>query len=211
MSEWVIKFNDLSWTAGSEVHVVHISRVIIAVTSGPIAMKQHDCSGLQMCWCQIDAKLCAGIPPVLSGFPSQRASYVKNVSMSSRYEQNIEKRPRMAEWVGQRQLNTDGLMQDCSISSALAIEILQSCTKPPIHTPGIAIIGYIRCFLSPQTEFTTRTTHTHRQYPADNPLTSYVDSSSSQPYVTHLIININVVLAYSSPPNGVYKWRCECL
>ena len=26
----------------------------------------------------------------------------------------------------------DGLMQDCSISSALAMEILQSCTKPSI-------------------------------------------------------------------------------
>ena len=25
----------------------------------------------------------------------------------------------------------DGLVQDCSISSALAMEILQSCTKPP--------------------------------------------------------------------------------
>ena len=26
----------------------------------------------------------------------------------------------------------DGLVQDCSISSVLAMEILQSCTKPPI-------------------------------------------------------------------------------
>ena len=29
-SEWVIKFNNISWTADSEVHVVHISCVIIA-------------------------------------------------------------------------------------------------------------------------------------------------------------------------------------
>ena len=28
----------------------------------------------------------------------------------------------------------DGLVQDCSVSSALAIKILQSCTKPPIYT-----------------------------------------------------------------------------
>ena len=28
-AKWVIKFNGLSWTADSEVHVVHISRVII--------------------------------------------------------------------------------------------------------------------------------------------------------------------------------------
>ena len=32
-SEWVIKFNGLSWTADSEVHAVHISCVIIACTS----------------------------------------------------------------------------------------------------------------------------------------------------------------------------------
>ena len=30
----------------------------------------------------------------------------------------------------------DGLMQDCSISSALALEILQSCTKPSICSPA---------------------------------------------------------------------------
>ena len=28
--------------------------------------------------------------------------------------------------------NIDGLVQDCSISIALAMEMLQSCTKPPI-------------------------------------------------------------------------------
>ena len=32
LSEWVIKFNGLSRTADSEVHIVHISRVIIACT-----------------------------------------------------------------------------------------------------------------------------------------------------------------------------------
>ena len=30
VSEWVIKFDSLSWTADSEVHVVQISYVIIA-------------------------------------------------------------------------------------------------------------------------------------------------------------------------------------
>ena len=29
-SEWVIKFNGLSWTADSEVHIVHVSCVILA-------------------------------------------------------------------------------------------------------------------------------------------------------------------------------------
>ena len=32
VSEWVIKFNGLSRTADSEVHIVHISRVIMAFT-----------------------------------------------------------------------------------------------------------------------------------------------------------------------------------
>ena len=32
-----------------------------------------------------------------------------------------------------RGIHIDGLLQDCSISSALAMEILQSCTKPLIY------------------------------------------------------------------------------
>ena len=32
------------------------------------------------------------------------------------------------------QLHIDGLVQDCSNFSALAVELLQSCTKPPIWT-----------------------------------------------------------------------------
>ena len=33
------------------------------------------------------------------------------------------------------QAQVDGLVQDCSISSALAMEILQSCTKPSKCVP----------------------------------------------------------------------------
>ena len=35
-------------------------------------------------------------------------------------------------WGWQRNDHLDGLVQDCSISSALAKEILQTCTKPSI-------------------------------------------------------------------------------
>ena len=41
----------------------------------------------------------------------------------------------------------DGLVQDCSNSSALAMELLQSCAKPSIH--GVLVIekeGNIHCF-----------------------------------------------------------------
>ena len=34
----------------------------------------------------------------------------------------------------------DGLVQDCSISSALAMDILQSCTKPSIYRLCIIIL-----------------------------------------------------------------------
>ena len=34
----------------------------------------------------------------------------------------------------------DGLVQDCSIASALAMEILQSCTKPSIYRLCIIIL-----------------------------------------------------------------------
>ena len=39
----------------------------------------------------------------------------------------------------------DGLLQDCSISSALAMEILQSCTKSPTYKwmPLSAALGNI--------------------------------------------------------------------
>ena len=33
---------------------------------------------------------------------------------------------------GQYDYNIDGLVQDCSISSALAMKLLQSCTKPSV-------------------------------------------------------------------------------
>ena len=37
--------------------------------------------------------------------------------------------------------DTDGSVQDCSISSALALEILQSCTKPSTYT----VLGICQC------------------------------------------------------------------
>ena len=45
VSEWVIKFNGLSRTADSEVHIVHISRVIIAWT-----LKSLSSPHIDDCW-----------------------------------------------------------------------------------------------------------------------------------------------------------------
>ena len=42
VSEWVIKFNGLSRTADSEVHIVHISRVIIACTLKSLSFPHRD-------------------------------------------------------------------------------------------------------------------------------------------------------------------------
>ena len=42
VSEWVIKFNGLSRTADSEVHIVHISRVIIACTLKSLSFPHID-------------------------------------------------------------------------------------------------------------------------------------------------------------------------
>ena len=39
-------------------------------------------------------------------------------------------------------LHIDGLMQDCSNSSALALELLDSCTKPPISFALINLSKY---------------------------------------------------------------------
>ena len=38
------------------------------------------------------------------------------------------------QWCPHLRVHIDGLVQDCSISSALAMEILQSCIKPSIYT-----------------------------------------------------------------------------
>ena len=42
VSEWVIRFNGLSRTADSEVHIVHISRVIIACTLKSLSFPHID-------------------------------------------------------------------------------------------------------------------------------------------------------------------------
>ena len=44
----------------------------------------------------------------------------------------------------QTQQNIDSLVQDCSISSAYALEILQSCTKSSIYTVSIFLGMYSR-------------------------------------------------------------------
>ena len=44
-------------------------------------------------------------------------------------------------WINDKDI--DGLVQDCSISSMLAMEILQSCTKPSICPPVQVLIPYI--------------------------------------------------------------------
>ena len=41
----------------------------------------------------------------------------------------------------------DGLVQDCSISSALAMEILQSCTKPSMYSYTYMYIYIVICNL----------------------------------------------------------------
>ena len=44
-------------------------------------------------------------------------------------------------------LYIDGFVQDWSISSALAMEILQSCTKPSIYTYTMALPGCTYCWV----------------------------------------------------------------
>ena len=40
----------------------------------------------------------------------------------------------------QRNFHIDGLVQNCNISSVLAMEILQSCTKPSISNFEVSIV-----------------------------------------------------------------------
>ena len=97
--------------------------------------------------------LCAGNSPGTSEFPAQMASNEENVSIlwhhhalplehhkfSPEYAQN--RHPITHPWgCGVSDVlrdfklwYIDGLDQDCSNSSALAMELLQSCTKPSIY------------------------------------------------------------------------------
>ena len=79
--------------------------------------------------------LCAGNSPVTGEFPAQMASNAENVSIWWRHHE-----ASILYTVSMRSASRDidGLVQDCSISSALAMEILQSCTKPSMCTcqPG---------------------------------------------------------------------------
>ena len=85
-----------------------------------------------------------GKPSVTSGFPSQRASDAKCISMSRRHvsvSQGIQVKLWQYDirwWSDSdyRHVTTsyiDGLVQDCSISIAKALDILQSCTELYIY------------------------------------------------------------------------------
>ena len=67
--------------------------------------------------------LCEGNSPVTDEFPSQRVSNVENVHLMT------------SSWYKLQPYNTniDDLVQYCSNSSALAMELLQSCTKSSIY------------------------------------------------------------------------------
>ena len=84
--------------------------------------------------------LFAGKSPVTGEFPAQIASNAENFPIWWRhhaqptrkyvfYKSNLQ---TVSHRTVQRQHYIDGLVQDCCISSALAMEILQACTKPSI-------------------------------------------------------------------------------
>ena len=77
--------------------------------------------------------LCAWNSPGTGKFPAQRASNAENFSIWLRHHVLV------LLWllyeflcIHQMHLHVNGLVQDCGISSSLAMEILQSCTKPSI-------------------------------------------------------------------------------
>ena len=77
--------------------------------------------------------LCAGNSPVTTEFPAQSASNAENVSIDDvimKHQQHKMKREAWLDSWDEPYFN--GLMQDCSISSTLAMEMLQSCTKTSI-------------------------------------------------------------------------------
>ena len=67
---------------------------------------------------------------------------------------HIEMKPRCIifkmwiQWVDRHKIRkynrTDGFVQDCSISSVLTMEILQSCTKPSIYSVAVFYLGSVR-------------------------------------------------------------------
>ena len=126
---------------------------------------------------------CEGNPPVTIGFPTQRPVMLRfdvlfdlrlnkrlsknrdagdlrrhraHYELTVMYEWNQEV-PNHTETQKRRQLYIDGLLQDCSNSSALAMELLQACTKPSIYT------SYVRCTVS-HIWFRTKLFYTNRAF-----------------------------------------------
>ena len=88
--------------------------------------------------------LCAGNSPETGEFLAQMASSAENVSIWWRHHENaywlhVQIWLPSQSWRCHRRalwLYIDALVQDCSNSSALAMELLQCCTKPSIYDSG---------------------------------------------------------------------------
>ena len=114
--------------------------------------------------------LCAGNSPVTGDFPAQRASNAENVSIWWRHHAfsvMMSCQPRILSFCLNNKFcikagtfsvprclpsnqddvgwleHIDGLVQDCSISSVLAMEILQSCTKPSISRVWVSLFNVL--------------------------------------------------------------------
>ena len=87
--------------------------------------------------------LCVENSPVTGEFPTQMDSYAENVSIWWRHHASADSASQMPRNTDllfdvspkrhaddlRHGTHVDGLVQDCSISIAIAMEILQSCTK----------------------------------------------------------------------------------
>ena len=119
--------------------------------------------------------LCAGNSLVTSEFPSQRPvtqsfdvffDLCLNKLLSKQSRRWWFQMPLCSLW---RHCN-DGLVQDCSISIANALEILESCTKPSIYW----LLPYQKCIIYFKTDILQP--HQHALFPLLKTPGSYTQS-----------------------------------
>ena len=149
-SQWIPRSSPVGREMGSLVSVQWRHNELDSLSNG----RRLLC--LLNCWFRRRSKktlklcvtgLCEGNSPVTGEFPAQKASNVENVSIWWRHlfklwltfflsHSNTACKTvqfeRVLTTASSIQMYIDGLMQDCSNSSALAMELLQSCTTPSL-------------------------------------------------------------------------------
>ena len=118
---------------------------------------------------------------------------------------------------GQLSIYIDGLVQDCSKSSAYALELLQSCTKPSICMSSNYCQNFhcsaeraFRATLSPQWQFLYVSLMPNSIYRC-NFLTTGISTQERSHFTTVLSVKVNLYMTLVFNCNLHWIWTCHLI